>query len=134
MEKFAVEKNNITSIYRTILLQKLTFFHLDLQKKSVENSQSINFSQNSKKSCSERILAMSNTFQYDRTFLDNILVVGQMGCGKTSFVQNLGKNRIFRDGLLSVDWVSKITRQKVGKMRLDNISTIHMLNFTIQTI
>ena len=36
-------------------------------------------------------------------FPDNILVVGQMGCGKTSFVQNLGKNRIFGHGLLQVD-------------------------------
>ena len=121
MEKFAVEKNNITSICRTILLQKLTIFHLDLQKKSVENSQSINFSQNSKKSCFERILAMSNTFQYDRTFPDNILVVEQMGFGKTSFVQNLGKNRIFCDGLLSVDWglgiKNNLTKSRENEIR-----------------
>ena len=45
-------------------------------------------------------------------FPDNILVVGQMGCGKTRFVQNLGKNRIFGHGLLQVDWVSKLNLTK----------------------
>ena len=33
---------------------------------------------------------------------------GQMGCGKSSFVQSLGKNKMLDNGLLSVDWVSKI--------------------------
>ena len=32
---------------------------------------------------------------YDKTFNGNILMVGQIRCGKTSFVQNLGKNRMF---------------------------------------
>ena len=35
-----------------------------------------------------------------------------MGCGKTSFVQNLGKNKIFGSNLLTVDWVSKINLNK----------------------
>ena len=43
----------------------------------------------------------------DRTFLGNILVVGQTRCGKTSFAQNLGKNKIFGN-IESVDWISKI--------------------------
>ena len=55
---------------------------------------------------------MSKNFTYDATFSDNILVVGQTGCGKTSFVQSLGKNKMFSDGLLSVDWVSKINLTK----------------------
>ena len=33
--------------------------------------------------------------EYDGSFTDNILVVGQTGCGKTTFVQNLGQNRMF---------------------------------------
>ena len=36
-----------------------------------------------------------NNFMYDGTFIGNILVVGQTRCGKTSFVQNLGRNKIF---------------------------------------
>ena len=44
MEKIAVEKNNRISIYRGILQQKPTFFRLGLQKRRVENNQSINFS------------------------------------------------------------------------------------------
>ena len=51
---------------------------------------------------------MSENFTYDATFSDTILVVGQMGCGKSSFVQILGKNKMLDNGLLSVDWVSKI--------------------------
>ena len=37
---------------------------------------------------------------------------GQMGCGKSSFVQSLGKNKMLDNGLLSVDWVSKINLKK----------------------
>ena len=32
---------------------------------------------------------------YDGKFSDNILVVGQTGCGKTTFVENLGRNKMF---------------------------------------
>lgn len=32
---------------------------------------------------------MTENYQYDTKFTDNILVVGQTGCGKTTFVQNL---------------------------------------------
>ena len=51
---------------------------------------------------------MSENFLYCGTFSDNILVLGQTRCGKTSFVQSLGKNKIFGSDLLSIDWVSKI--------------------------
>ena len=51
---------------------------------------------------------MSENFQYDATFSNNILVLGQTGCEKTSFVQSLGKNQIFGSDLLSVNWVFKI--------------------------
>ena len=36
-----------------------------------------------------------------------MLVVGQTRCGKTSFIQKLGKNKIF-GSMDSVDWISKI--------------------------
>ena len=46
-------------------------------------------------------------YTVDGKFDDNILIVGRTGCGKTTFVQNLGKNELFR-GISSVFWVSKI--------------------------
>ena len=42
---------------------------------------------------------MIKNFRYDGTFSDNILVLGQTGCGKTSFVQSLGKYKIFSSDL-----------------------------------
>ena len=55
---------------------------------------------------------MSQNFQYEATFTDNILMLGQTVCGKMSFVQSLDKNKIFGSNLLSVDWVSKINLTK----------------------
>ena len=48
-----------------------------------------------------------NNFMYEGTFNGNMLVVGQTRCGKTSFVQRLGKNKMFAS-IDSVDWISKI--------------------------
>ena len=61
---------------------------------------------------------MSENFTYDATFSDNILVVGQTGCGKTSFVQSLGNSKMFGNALLNADWVSKIN---ITKSREDKI-------------
>ena len=47
-----------------------------------------------------------NIVTYDGTFRGNILVVGQTRCSKTSFVQSLGRNKIFIT-VDSVDWMSK---------------------------
>ena len=60
---------------------------------------------------------MSEKCQYDTTFPDNILVVGQIGCGKTSFVQSLGSNKLFGIDLVKVKWISKISCQKVEKIK-----------------
>ena len=46
-------------------------------------------------------------YSYDGRFEGNILVVGRTGCGKTTFVQNLGKNKLFRD-IKEVYWISKV--------------------------
>ena len=51
---------------------------------------------------------MIKNFRYDVTFSDHILVLGQTGCAKTSFIQSLGKNKVFGSDLLSIIWVSKI--------------------------
>ena len=40
-------------------------------------------------------------------FEGNILVVGRTNSGKTTFVQNLGKNKLFGD-IKEVYWISKI--------------------------
>ena len=47
-------------------------------------------------------------YTYDEKFQGNILVVGRTGCGKTTFIQKLGKNKLFGDKITDVFWVSKI--------------------------
>ena len=44
---------------------------------------------------------------YDGKFKGKILVVGRTACGKTAFVQNVGKNNLFSD-ISKVYLVSKI--------------------------
>ena len=44
---------------------------------------------------------------YDGKFSGNILVVGQTRCDKNSFVQSLGRNKIF-GSIDSLDWISKV--------------------------
>ena len=56
-------------------------------------------------------------YTYDGKFEGNILIVGRTGCGKTTFVQNLGRNKLFGD-LKEVYWISKI---ELSKDREDNI-------------
>ena len=46
-------------------------------------------------------------YSYDGKFEGNILVVRRTGCGKTTFMQNLGKNKLF-GGIKEVYWISKI--------------------------
>ena len=56
-------------------------------------------------------------YTYDGKFEGNILIVGKTRCGKTTFVQNLGKNKLFGD-IKEVQWVSKI---EISKDREENI-------------
>ena len=60
---------------------------------------------------------MEGEIKFDARSVGNILVVGQTGCGKTTFVQNLVLNRIFGE-IKTVDWVSKI---KLSKGREDDL-------------
>ena len=45
-------------------------------------------------------------YSFDAKFEGNILVVGKTGCGKTTFVQNLGKNKMFGE-IKELTWLSK---------------------------
>ena len=47
-------------------------------------------------------------YTYEGKFQGNILVVGRTGCGKTTFIQKMQKNRLFGDEITDVFWVSKI--------------------------
>lgn len=43
-------------------------------------------------------------YNYDGKFEGNILIVGRTRCGKTTFVPNLGKNKLYGD-VNKVHWV-----------------------------
>ena len=60
---------------------------------------------------------MESEIKFDARFVGKILVVGQTECGKTTFVQNLGLNRIFGE-IKTVDCVPKI---KLSKKREDHL-------------
>ena len=55
---------------------------------------------------------------YDAKFEGNILIVGQTGCGKTTFVQNLAKNKMF-GRIKEAQWLSKIS---LSRDKEENIS------------
>ena len=57
------------------------------------------------------------SYMYYGKFEGNILSVGRAGCGKTTFVQNLRKNKLFGD-IDKVFWVSRV---EISKGRKDNI-------------
>ena len=108
MEKVALGKNAGILFYRSLLQQNLTFYHTGSLKILQRNCKL----QRTRIFFLEQFVAMNETLQYEGNFSDNILVVGQTGCGKTSFVQSLGKNKIFGDGLKGGDWVSKFNLTK----------------------
>ena len=51
---------------------------------------------------------MEKEYTYNGQFSGNILVVGRTGCGKTTFIEKLGKNKFFGSQIKDVFWVSKI--------------------------
>ena len=51
---------------------------------------------------------MEKEYTYDGQFDGNILVVGRIGCGKTTFIEKLGRNKLFGTQINDVLWVSKI--------------------------
>ena len=63
-----------------------------------------------KKSTKDYTLRRMNEIKssFDGKFEGNILIVGRTRCGKTTFVQNLGKNKLFGN-ITTVYWISKIS-------------------------
>ena len=46
-------------------------------------------------------------YKYDGKFEGNILIVGRTECGKTTFIQNLSKNKLLGN-IKEAYWISKI--------------------------
>ena len=59
-----------------------------------------------------------SSYTYDGQFSGNIMVVGRTECGKTTFIQNLGRSKMFGRNIETIFWVSKI---RLSKEREDNI-------------
>ena len=65
---------------------------------------------------------------YDGKFEGNILIVGRTRCGKTTFVQNLGKNNLFRD-VKTVCWISKISLSQEREEKIKECFQDKEVNF-----
>lgn len=50
---------------------------------------------------------MDVNYSYDRKFEGNILIVGQTGSGKVTFIQNIAKNNLFEE-LKEISWMSEV--------------------------
>ena len=66
---------------------------------------------------------MAVKYSYDRKFEGNILVVGQTGCGKTTFIQKLAKNEMFGDLKRYFD-IENTTFQRKRKKYIILFSTV----------
>ena len=82
------------------------------------------------------------TSVYNGQFYGNILVVGQTGCGKTTFLEKLGLNNFFGD-ILKTEWISsfEIDKQREAEIQsyFSNETEVHAakeqdeLDFLIET-
>ena len=70
--------------------------------------------------------------EYHGTFTDNILVVGQMGCEKTTFIQILAIIKLL-ENLKVLTLSPKLLFQRIEKKRLDPASSIRRLSFITLT-
>ena len=55
---------------------------------------------------------MDVNYMYDDKFNGNMLINGQTGCRKTTFIQNLAKNKMFGK-LKEIFWLSKLHFHKI---------------------
>ena len=69
-------------------------------------------------------------YTYDTKFEGNILVVGRNSCGKTTFVQNVGKNNMFAD-IKEVMWISKISLSTYRENNIEDCFIDQVVDFKI---
>ena len=50
---------------------------------------------------------MDDEYTYDEKFEDNIPIIGQTACRKTTFIQKLAKNKMFGN-LKETYWITKV--------------------------
>ena len=62
---------------------------------------------------------------YDGKFEGNTSIVGQTGCGKTTFVQNLAKNKMF-GSIKEVYWLSKISLSRDREENIGDCFDVHV--------
>ena len=72
-------------------------------------------------------------YSFDAKFEGNILVVGRTGCGKTTFVQNLGKNKMFGE-IKEVTWLLKVSLSRERKKLLRALLLMNKLTLNIQIL
>ena len=114
MEKKALKNTPRLYLYHQILMSQPKIFDIK-QKDNFE----VRIKINKKKYKGHNSIRRMEEIKYtcDGKFEGNILIVGRTGCGKTAFVQNLGKNKLFRD-VQEVYWISKL---ELSKDREENI-------------
>lgn len=108
MEKKVVKNHRRLNFYHQILMSPPTIFKLGPKDDFSQPRKSL-FKRNTKDV--EGVWgSMDNEmkYMYNAKFEGNIVVAGRTGCGKTTFVQNLGKNEMFGD-IKDVLWISKTT-------------------------
>ena len=92
MEKSALQKTPRLVLYHQILTQKPKIVNLNA-KSDFESLYKKSLQKHKGYSAFWRMNEIKYTF--DGKFQGNILIVGRTGCGKTTFVENLGKNELF---------------------------------------
>ena len=68
-------------------------------------------------------------YSYDGQFIGNILVVGRTGCGKTTFIEKLAKNKLFAEQIKDISWISKIVLSHEREEILEKILLIKNCSF-----
>ena len=114
MEKKALKNTLRLYLYHQILMSQPKIFDIK-QKGNFESQNKKLIRRNTKDNSIRRMDEIK--YMYDGKLEGNILDVGRTGCGKNTFVQNLGKNKMFGD-VKEVYWMSNI---ELSKAREENI-------------
>ena len=114
MEKRALKNTPRLYLYHQILMSQPKIFDIK-QKGNFESQNKKLIRRNTKDNSIRRMDEIK--YMYDGKLEGNILDVGRTGCGKNTFVQHLGKNKMFGD-VKEVYWMSNI---ELSKAREENI-------------